>query len=161
MPTKTSARTVPEYLRGLDPERRAILSAVRNVVNQHLPEGYAEGIAFGMIGWFVPLETFPDTYNGHPLCYAALAAHKNYNTLYLMGPYGDPRQRKFLEEEFKQRGLKLDMGKSCIHFKTLDDLPLDVVGTVVAWTPASAMMAAHEASHGKKSARGQKKASAR
>ncbi len=161
MPTKTSARTIPEYLRGLDPERRAILSAVRNVVNQHLPEGYAEGMAFGMIGWFVPLETFPDTYNGHPLCYAALAACKNYNTLYLMGPYGDPRQRKFLQEEFKQRGLKLDMGKSCIHFKTLDDLPLDVIGTVIEWTPASAMMAAHEASHGKKTSRGQKSARAR
>jgi hypothetical protein len=161
MPTKTSARTVPEYLRGLDPERRAILSAVRNVVNQHLPEGYAEGIAFGMIGWFVPLETFPDTYNGHPLCYAGLAANKNFNTLYLMGPYGDPRQRQFLEEEFKQRGLKLDMGKSCIHFKTLDDLPLDVIATVIQWTPASAMMAAHEASHGKKASGGKKAARAR
>jgi hypothetical protein len=75
-----------------------------------------------------------------------------------MGPYGDPRQRKFLEEEFKQRGLKLDMGKSCIHFKTLDDLPLDVIGTVIEWTPASAMMAAHEASHGNKTSRGKKSA---
>jgi len=84
-----SPRTVTEYLRSLDPERRAILSAVRKVVNQHLPDGYAEGVTYGMIAWHIPLETFPDTYNGQPLCIAALAAQKNFNTLYLMGPYGD------------------------------------------------------------------------
>ena len=78
-----------------------------------------------------------------------------------MGPYGDPTQRKFLEEEFRKRGKKLDMGKSCLHFKTLDDLPLDVIGAVIECTPASALMAAHEVSHGKKRSRAKKTARGR
>jgi hypothetical protein len=77
----------------------------------------------------------PDTYNGEPLCYAALAAQKHFYTLYLMGVYGNPAQKKWLADEFKKRGKTFDMGKSCLHFKSLDDLPLDAVGEVIASMP--------------------------
>jgi hypothetical protein len=148
-----TVRTVGDYLRNLDPERRAILTAVRKVVNDNLPEGYVEGLTFGIIGWHIPLAVFPDTYNGQPLCCAALAANKNYNTLHLMGVYGNARQREFLRAEFRKRGKKFDMGKACLHFKTLDDLPLDVIGEVIQRLPASTLMAMHDAAHGGKPAR--------
>jgi hypothetical protein len=146
----SKARTVSEYLKELDPERRAVIAAVRATVNANLPKGYTEGVSFGMITWQVPLKTFPATYNGEPLCYAGLAAQKNHNALYLMGPYGDPKQAVLLQKEFKKRGKTLDMGKSCLRFKSLDDLPLDVIGTIIKSTPPSALMAMHDAAHSTK-----------
>src|SRR5262245_56356404 len=147
-----SAQTVGEYLRGLDPERRKILTAVRKVVNENLPEGYVEGITYGIIAWSIPLSTFADTYNGQPLCCAALAAKKNYNTLHLMGAYGDSKQKAFLREEFEKRGKKFDMGQACLRFQSLEDLPLDVIGAVIQRTPAKALVASHEAAHSHKPA---------
>ncbi len=129
------AKTVREYLGALPPERRSIVSKVRGVVKKHLPKGYREGMNWGAITYAIPLETFPDTYNGQPLCYAALAAQKNYFTLYLMSVYGDAERAKWLEEEFKKRGLKLDRGKSCVRFKSVDDLPLDAIGKLIASVP--------------------------
>ena len=148
MPAK-SARTVSEYLRGLDPERRKILSAVRKVVNDNLPEGYVEGVTYGIIAWSIPLSTFPDTYNGQPLCCAALAANKNYNSLHLMGAAYGSIQKAFLREEFRKRGKRFDMGQGCLRFRTLDDLPLEVIGEVIQRTPAKALIAMHEAAHAK------------
>ena len=148
-------QTVTQYLRSLDPGRRAILSAVRKVVNDNLPDGYVEGLTYGIIAWHIPLAVFPDTYNGQPLCCAALAANKAYNTLHLMGAYGDSKQREFLREEFTKRGKKFDMGKACLHFKTLDDLPLDVIGEAIQRFPASTLIAMHEAAHAGKRTRTQ------
>ena len=142
-----SPQTVGAYLRGLDPERRRVLSAVRKAVNEHLPEGYAEGLAYGMIAWYVPLATFPDTYNGQPLGCAALAAQKNYNSLHLMAAYGNPKQAAALRDGFARHGKKLDMGKGCLRFKALDDLPLDVIGKVIASMAPKALIDAHEAAH--------------
>ena len=129
------AKTVSEYLAALPPERRAVVSKVRSFVKKHLPKGYKEQMGLGAITYAVPLKVLPDTYNGQPLCYAAIAAQKNFYTLYLMSAYGDPKQTKWMASEFKKRGKKLDMGKSCLHFKSLDDIPLDVVGEVIASTP--------------------------
>jgi hypothetical protein len=143
----TSARTVSEYLRGLDPERRKTLSAVRKVVNDNLPAGYVEGVVYGIIAWSIPLSTFPDTYNGQPLCCAALAANKNYNSLHLMGAAYGSTQKAFLRQEFEKRGKRFDMGQGCLRFRTLDDLPLDVIGEVIQRTPAKALIALHEAAH--------------
>jgi len=141
------AKTVTEYLRALEPERRAVLSKVRKVVKDNLPKGYAEGMVYGAITWHVPLSTFPDTYNGQPLCYAALAAQKNYNALYLMTVYGDAKQRAFLRDECKRRGLKFDMGKACLRFRSADDLPLEAIGTIIRSTPPKAYMAVHDSAH--------------
>ena len=152
------ARTVQEYLDALPPERRAVVGQVRSLVKKHLPKGYKEQIGWGVITFAVPLEVLPDTYNGQPLCYAALAAQKNFYSLYLMNVYADPKKEKWLADEFKKRGKKLDMGKSCLHFKTLDDLPLDVVGAVIASTPMERYIEIYRASRAKgaKGARGAK-----
>jgi hypothetical protein len=141
---RSKATTVKEYLDQLPVDTRAALAKVRSVVNKHLPEGYREELMFGMIGWGVPLSRLPNTYNGQPLCYAGLAAQKNYNTLYLMAAYGDPKQRARLEEGFKKAGKKLDMGKSCIHFRTVEDLPLDTIAEVVAAIPAEQYIKVYE-----------------
>ena len=138
--------TVRAYLAGLPDDRRAVVSAVRRVVKQNLPKGYREAVNWGMICYELPLTQYPDTYNGQPLCYAALAAQKNHYALYLMGAYADPAQRKALADAFRKAGKKLDMGKSCLRFKKLDDLPLEAIGKVIASLPPKAMIALAEAS---------------
>jgi len=132
---RSKATTVKEYLDEQSEDTRKALTKVRQIVNQNLPEGYKENFAYGMIGWGIPLSRYPNTYNGQPLCYAALAAQKNYNTLYLMVAYGDPRLKSKLVDGFKKAGKKLDMGKSCIRFKRADDLPLDAIGAEIAAVP--------------------------
>lgn len=129
---QSAAQTVDEYLAGLPEERRHALSAVREVILRHLPAGFAEGMQYGMIGYCVPLSRYPKTYNGQPLAYAALASQKNYMSLYLMGIYGNGQAESWFREEFRLRGKKLDMGKSCVRFRKLEDLPLDVIGQAIA-----------------------------
>jgi hypothetical protein len=108
------------------------LDPVRDVVRSRLPKGYEEVASGAFTVWQVPLSTFPDTYNGKPLWYCALAPQKNYLSLYMMSVYGSPKLEKQLREGFKAAGKKLDMGKSCITFRSADDLALDVIGDIVA-----------------------------
>src|SRR3954447_6477083 len=85
----TAARptTVAAYLASLTPEKRAVIEEARALVRRHLRRGYAEFMNWGVINWGIPLQEFPNTHNGQPLCYVSLGANKNYNTLYLMGTY--------------------------------------------------------------------------
>ncbi len=129
---QSKAESVEEYLAELSEERRAAVEAVRSVVLEHLPEGYEETMQFGMIGYVVPLERYPVTYNKQALQYAALASQKNYMSLYLMCVYGDEESQRWFAEGFKSRGKKLNMGKSCVRFKRVDDLPLDLIGEAIA-----------------------------
>ena len=132
-----NAKTVPEYLAGLPADRRRLVRATRSLVRKHLPKGYKEEIGWGAITWVVPLLKFPDTYNQQPLCYVALAAQKNYVSLYLMMAYGDPTKYAWLKDQFKQAAKKMDMGKSCLHFNSLDDIPVDAVAKLIgSHTPA-------------------------
>ena len=146
---KSTAPTVTEYLKSLPEDRRKALSKVRSVIKKHLPRGYEEAMAAGVIAYQIPLKKYPDTYNGQPLWYVALAAQKNFNTLYMMRPYADPAQLKVLQESFAQAGKKLNMGKSCIHFQSADDLPLPAIGKLVASTPAEAWIATAKAARKK------------
>ncbi len=132
---QSKAKTVDEYLDELDDTRRDAISAVRNVVLENLPGGYEEGIGFGMITYSVPLSTFPDTYNKQPLMYAALASQKRHMALYLTNVYGDGSLEAWFREQYLATGKKLDMGKSCVRFKKLEDLPLGLVGETIAKTP--------------------------
>ena len=147
------SKTVAEYLQSLPEDRREVVSTLRTMVKKHLPKGYEEQIGFGIITYAVPLAKLPDTYNGEPLCYAGIAAQKNYYSLYLMSAYGDAKQTKWMADEFKKRGKKLDMGKSCLRFKSLDDLPLDVVSDVIASTPMDVYIERYRAAR-KTTARG-------
>jgi hypothetical protein len=126
------ALTVDQWLASVPAERKGAIDAVREVVNEHLPQGYEETVDWGMLAWVVPLATLPNTHNGHPLTLAALGAHTKRMTIYLMSVYGDPKLRREFEVAYKRTGKKLDMGGCCVHFKTLDDLPLDVVGNTIA-----------------------------
>jgi hypothetical protein len=147
---RSAASTVEEYLAELPEDRRAAISAVRDVVCRHLPAGYRETMSWGMIGYEVPLERCPDTYNGRPLVFAALAAQKSYNALYLTCVYGDAERERRLREAFAAEGKKLDMGKSCIRFKLPQDLPLDAIGLLIAEVPPEAFIARHDAVHRKR-----------
>ena len=143
---KANARTVDEYLASLPDEKRHAIEAVRKVIRKNLPKGFEERMDYGMIGYYVPLSRFPETYNGHALCYAALAAQKNYNAVYLMNVYGDGPNAKRFAEGFRKAGKKLDMGKSCVRFKAADDLALDAIGDVIASTSVDEYIAIHERS---------------
>jgi len=146
---QSAAATVTDYLAELPAERRAVITEVRKVIRRNLPKGYREVMNWGMITYELPLERFPDTYNGQPLCYAALAAQKNYNALYLMTCYGDKRLEQELRDAFKKAGKKLDMGKSCLRFKSADQLPLDAIGRIIAAVPPDKYIAAYERSRGR------------
>ncbi len=126
------ASTVEEYLLSLPPERRAAVEAVRRVIRKNLPKGFEEGMQYGMIGYYVPLEIYPDTYNGQPLGLAALASQKNYLSLYLMAVYANPDLREWFEGAYRASGKKLDMGKSCVRFKSVEDLPLELIGEAIS-----------------------------
>ncbi len=130
------ASTVAQYLAALPADRRAALSAVRNEINRNLPAGYQEGIQFGMIGWYVPLSTYPAGYGGNtkqPLPFVGLGSLKSHMSLH-MGVcfYGTPALLDGFTEAYNKSGKKLDMGMGCVRFKTLDALALDVVGRTVA-----------------------------
>ena len=130
----SKATTVADYLAELPADRRAEIERVRDLINEAMPDGYREGIGYGMIGWVVPLECYPDTYNGQPLAYAGLAAQKNYNSLYLTCAYASKERTERLKSAFAAAGKKLDMGKSCIRFKRADDLALDHIRDEIAST---------------------------
>ena len=141
----SKAKTVEAYLAELPPERREAVTKVREVILANLPEGYQESMNWGMISYEIPLERYPDTYNKQPLALAALASQKNYISLYLMNVYGDPATEKWFTERYEASGKKLDMGKSCVRFKKLDDLPLDLIGEVIAKTSVDEYIRRYEA----------------
>ncbi len=132
MATTRPDLTVDEWLASVPADRKAAINAVRDAVNAHLPHGYEETVDWGMLAWVVPLSTLPKTYNGRPLMLAALGAHRKLMTIYLMSVYGDPKLRSEFQNAYRKSGKKLNMGGSCVHFKTLDDLPLDVIGNAIA-----------------------------
>ena len=142
--------TVEEYLATLPVERRTVLASVRTVILDHLPEGYQETVQHGMIGYVVPLQRYSPTYNGQPLVYAALASQKNYMSLYLMNIYGDTEVEKWFVEQYSASGKKLNMGKSCVRFKRLGDLPLSLVGEAIARTSVAQFIELYEASRRKR-----------
>ena len=146
----SSAQTVEKYLAELPPDRREAINAVRKVILDNLPTGYEEMMQFGMIGYVIPLERYPVTYNKQALQYAALASQKHYMSVYLMNVYGDPDSEQWFVEQYRASGKKLNMGKSCVRFKKLDDLPLDLIGRAIARTPVDAYIEVYEAARGKR-----------
>jgi uncharacterized protein YdhG (YjbR/CyaY superfamily) len=124
---RSEASTVEDYLAELPDDRRETISAVREIVRRALPPGYVETMNWGMIAYEIPLERYPDTYNKQPLYSVALASQKNHCALYLSGPYMDPALARGIEEGFEKAGKRLDMGKSCLRFKRLDDLAVEPI----------------------------------
>jgi hypothetical protein len=153
---QSQARTVEAYLRSLPVDRRAAISVVRDVILKNLDSSYEEGMQYGVIGYYVPHHIYPKGYHcdpKQPLPFAALASQKNYMSLYLMSVYcgcvddhPGNRHAQWFREAWAKTGKKLDMGKSCIRFKKVEDLPLDVIGEAFKRVPASTYIEFCEAS---------------
>jgi len=131
---RSNATSVNEYLNEIPPERKRELSIVRAQIIKSLNKGFSEAMNWGMISYEVPLKTFAETYNGKPLMFAALASQKDHMALYLTTVYADPEINKWFRYKFEESGHKLDMGDSCIRFKSASDLPLDVISEIISRT---------------------------
>lgn len=140
------ASTVAAYLAELPPDRRALVEAARDLVNRHLPPGYVEAIGFGMINWQIPLARYAETYNRQPLAPVALASQKNHCALYLMCAYADSAADRALRAAYAQAGRDLDMGKSCLRFKSAADLLPEAIAHLLQATTVEAYIAQYEAS---------------
>lgn len=146
---QSKAETVDEYLQELPDDRKETIAAVRELILENLPDGYQETMNWGMINYEIPLERYPDTYNDQPLGYLALAAQKNYNALYILSVYQDKELYEWFKNQFKKAGKKFDMGKSCLRFKSIDDLVLDAIKKIVAHQTPDEFIEAYEESRNK------------
>jgi len=141
----SDAKTVREYLSSLEPERKHEMSALRALIVKNLPVGYQEVMHGGMIWYIVPFSKYADTHNGEPLGLAALASQKNYMSLYLMAVYGHKETELWFKAEYAKSGKRLDMGKSCLRFKALKDIPLDLIEKTIARVSVDRYIETYEA----------------
>ena len=150
---QSTAKTIEEYLERLPEDRQAALRKLRAVIRKNLPKGFAEQMQYGMIGYVVPHSVYPDGYHCNPkepLPFAGLASQKNHMAIYLMTVYQSVGLEAWLRGEFAQRKKKLDLGKSCLRFKKLDDLPLDVVGELFGKVSLAEYVERYEAARPRK-----------
>jgi uncharacterized protein YdhG (YjbR/CyaY superfamily) len=143
---RSEATTVEGYLAELPADRREAIETVRAVILKNLPAGYEEVMNWGMITYEVPLATYPDTYNKQPLMFAALASQKNHMGVYLTGIYISHEARDEFETAYRATGKRFDVGKSCVRFRKLEDLPLELIGETIASIPVDRLIARFEES---------------
>ena len=129
---RSGAKNVKEYLSELPEERRHALETVRKVILKNLPKGYEEVMNWGMITYQVPLALYADTYNKKALMYAGLSSQKNHMAVYLTGIYLDDQTQSDFETRYRATGKRYDVGKSCVRFRKLDDIPLPLIGEAIA-----------------------------
>ena len=125
------ATSVEDYISKIPEERQEVFSKLFDTIKDNLPKGFEKGVSYGMVGWDVPLKTFPAGYHctpGAPLPFMGLASQKNFIALYHMGIYAKPELLEWFVAEFpKHSKRKLDMGKSCIRFKKIDEIPFELI----------------------------------
>ncbi|MEE3373324.1 MAG: DUF1801 domain-containing protein [Planctomycetota bacterium] len=146
MPAKP--QTVDAYLAGLPEERREVLQVVRKTILENLPQGYEEGVQYGMIGYYVPHTLYPSGYHTdpqQPLPFASLASQKNHMAIYLMSVYGDPDLERWFRDAWTKTGKRLDMGKSCVRFKNIEAVPLEVIAETVRRVSVASFIEQYEA----------------
>ena len=156
---RSDATTVRQYLDSLPPDRRKALEAVRKTIRANLDEGFKEGMQYGMIGYFVPHTLYPAGYHcdsKQPLPFASLASQKNHMALYLFCIYADPTEADGFREQWAKTGKKLDMGKGCVRFRRLEDVPLDVIGRTIKRISVKKFIGQYEASRSASRAHGKK-----
>ena len=125
---QSTEKTVASYIKSLPSERAVVISEIRALVNKHIKSGFIETMRWGMISWEIPLEKYPDTYNKKPLNYISRAAQKNNFSLYLMGCYAvNAEERDAFEKEYVASGKRMDIGKSCVRFRKIEDLPMPLI----------------------------------
>jgi hypothetical protein len=149
---QSKATTVAKYLAELPEDRRAAITTLRKTILANLDPGFEEGMQYGMIGYYVPHSRFPAGYHcdpSQPLPFAALASQKQHMALYLMGLYCGPNGAAvgdWFKDAWTRAGKKLDMGRACVRFKKLDELPLDVIAGVFRRLTAKGYIADYVAS---------------
>jgi len=141
----SAASTVDEYLSELPPERRSDVERIREMILTNLPDGYVETMRWGMITYEVPLAVYPDTYNGQPLMFLALAAQKRHLALYLTNVAFVPGGEERFKTRYLESGKRLDMGRSCLRFKAADDLAIDLVAETIRSTTLDEFIEGYEA----------------
>lgn len=129
------SKTVAQFLDALPADRREGADDVLKLVRKNVPKGYEEAMSLGMVTWSVPLAVLPDTYNGQALWYTAFAATKAGFSLYPMSVYGNKERETSFAAAYKKAGKKLDMGKACLRFKTMDDLLIPAVAGEIKSLP--------------------------
>ena len=144
---RSDAETVDEYLAELSEDWREAVARVRDVVLANLPDGVVEVMNWGMITYEIPLATYPNTYNGQPLMFAALASQKRHMALYLHSVYADEGARDRFEQAYRETGKRMDIGNSCVRFRSLLDLPLDVVADAIAAVDVPTYLETYERVH--------------
>ncbi len=135
---QSSAKTVQEYLKELPADRHEAINAVRGVILANLPKGYEECMSYGMIGYVVPHSIYPKGYQCNPklpLPFVNLGSQKNHIALHLMCCYGNPELKAWFEKAWQDAGKKFDTGGGCVRFKKLEEVPLEVIGQLVARLP--------------------------
>ena len=150
---KSQATSVEDYLKELPEDRREALGAVRKTILKSLPKGYEEGMQYGMIGYYIPHRLYPAGYHCNPeepVPFANLASQKNHMAIYLMCIYSDPDHMAWFVDAWKATGKKLDMGKACIRFKKLEDLPLNIIGQAIKKVPVKKFLTFYESAIPKK-----------
>lgn len=129
------ANNPEEYIKQLPEERQAVIQNLRSIIPKNIPNGFVEEISYGMIGYVVPHSIYPDGYHCDPklpLPFINIASQKNFVALYHMGIYADKQLHDwFVTEYSKYSKYKLDMGKSCIRFKRMDDIPYELIKELV------------------------------
>ena len=132
----SSAKTPDEYIDQLPEDRKDPISKLRKIINQNIDKGFSEEINYGMIGWVVPHSLYPDGYHCNPklpLPFLSIASQKKFVAVYHMGIYASPKLLDwFVSEYLKHCSNKLDMGRSCIRFKKIENIPYDIIGELVA-----------------------------
>ena len=135
--------TVEEYIDALLPDRKEAVSRLRDVVRANLNPGFEEGIQYGMIGYYVPHVIFPAGYHcdkKQPVPFCHIASQKSHVGFYAFCIYIDPGLKEFIAE-YEKTGFKLDMGKGCLRFKKMDQIPFDLIGKLVAKVELEAFLA--------------------
>ena len=137
---KYIANSPEEYINQLPEERQDSFNKLRNTIIKHLPLGFEERMSYGMIGYVVPKSLYPAGYHCDPklpLPFVNIASQKNFIALYHMGIYTDPELLQWFQSEYAQQcKYKVDMGKSCVRFKRMDDIPFDLIaGLMGKMTP--------------------------
>ncbi len=132
MKPASNVKTPEQYIASLPADRAKTIATVRALVKKHIPRGYEECLAWGTIGWTIPLSRYPDTHNQQPIYYVGVSSQKDYCSLYLMSAFWSASELEHLKAAFKAAGKKLDMGGCCVHFKSPDDLPLEAIGKLIS-----------------------------
>ncbi len=148
-----SSTSIEDYVSKLPEERQEVFKKLFDTINNNLPEGFEENISYGMIGWGVPLEKYPAGYHctpGSPLPFISVASQKNFIAVYHMGMYAKPELLNWFTEEFpKHSKRKLDMGKSCIRFKKMDEIPFELIAELSKKMTVDEWISLYEANYKK------------